>query len=354
MKSIINFFPKSRKISIEKFVTNAMYDKNYGYYSKKIPFGKNGDFITAPDISTLFSEMLALWIVSFWEHLRKPKIFNIVELGPGNGQMSFDLVKVFKKFPDFFHSCNICLYEKSEYLTKIQKKKLHREKIQWVKSFKEIKKGPVIFLGNEFFDSIPIKQYVKINSILYEKFVKLEKNYEINTFLKKTNLKILKELKNFNLTDSQSFIEYPKQGLKELDLILNTIKRLSGGLLLIDYGFFKPKSFDTLQSLKNHKKNIIFDNIGEADITSLVNFSLLKNYLKKKRLKVNNIVTQEFYLKRMGIINRAEILSKKMSFKEKSDLYFRLQRLIDPNQMGELFKVISAFKLKKNYSLGFI
>ena len=124
MKSIINFFPKSRKISIEKFVTNAMYDKNYGYYSKKIPFGKNGDFITAPDISTLFSEMLALWIVSFWEHLRKPKIFNIVELGPGNGQMSFDLVKVFKKFPDFFHSCNICLYEKSEYLTKIQKKKI--------------------------------------------------------------------------------------------------------------------------------------------------------------------------------------------------------------------------------------
>ena len=91
--------------------------------------------------------------------------------------------------------------------------------------------------------------------------------------------------------------------------------------------------------------------IERQALTSLVNFSLLKNYLKKKRLKVNNIVTQEFYLKRMGIINRAEILSKKMSFKEKSDLYFRLQRLIDPNQMGELFKVMLILKLKKNYSL---
>ena len=354
MNSLNNFFLNFKKISIEKFITNAMYDKNYGYYSKKIPFGKDGDFITAPDISSLFSEMLALWIISFWEHLKKPKILNVVELGPGNGKMSSDLLKVFRKFPKFLYSCNIYLYEKSEYLTKLQKNILYKEKIQWIKNYKEIKKGPVIFLGNEFFDAIPIKQYVKINNILYEKYVKLEKDYKINTFLKKTNLKILKELKNFDLIDNQSFIEFPKQGLKELDLILSTIKRLSGGLLLIDYGFLIQKSLDTLQSLKNHKKNMIFDNIGEADITSLVNFSLLKNYLIKKKLTVNNIVTQEFYLKRMGITNRAEILSKKMNFKEKADLQIRLQRLTDPNQMGELFKVISAFKLKKNFSLGFI
>ena len=121
MNSLNNFFPKSKKISIEKFITNAMYDKNYGYYSKKIPFGKDGDFITAPDISSLFSEMLALWIISFWEHLKKPKILNVVELGPGNGKMSSDLLKVFRKFPKFLYSCNIYLYEKSEYLTKLQK-----------------------------------------------------------------------------------------------------------------------------------------------------------------------------------------------------------------------------------------
>jgi len=181
----------------------------------------------------------------------------------------------------------------------------------------------------------------------------LENNLKIKKILKKANLRTVIELKKYNLLKKQSFIEFPKQGLAELDLVVNTIKKLNGGLLLIDYGFLKQKSIDTLQSIKNHKSNKIFENVGSADITSLVNFNLIKNYLKKKKLKVNNIVTQEFFLKKMGIMNRAEIASKKMNFKEKSDLYFRLQRLINPKQMGELFKVISAFKLKKKFSLGF-
>ncbi len=354
MKSINNYFPQSKTLPIDKFIANALYDKKYGYYCKTNPFGKMGDFITAPEISFLFSEMLALWVVSFWEHLNKPKIFNVVELGPGTGRMNLTLIKVFKKFPEFFKSTNIFLYEKSESLKKLQKKILFGEKIKWVKNFNNIKSGPVIFLGNEFFDAIPIKQYKKINNILYEKYVKLENNLKIKTLLKKTDLKTIKELKKFNLFNNQSFIEFPKQGLKELDLITDTVKRLSGGLLLIDYGFLKQESIDTLQSVKDHKKNFLFNNIGDADITSLVNFSLLKNYFKKKNLNINRIVTQEFFLKKMGIINRAEILVKKMNFLKKSNIYYRLQRLISPKQMGELFKVIFTFKLKKKFSTGFI
>ena len=354
MKPLNKYFPKSKKIPIDKFIENALYDKNYGYYSKKIPFGRKGDFITSPEISFLFSEMLALWVISLWENLNKPKIFNIVELGPGSGKMNLTLIRVFKKFPHFFSSINIFLYEKSEKLKKLQKKTLWSEKIKWVKNFNSIKSGPVIFLGNEFFDAIPIKQYKKVNNILYEKYVKLENNLIIKTFLKKTDSKTIKELKKFNLFKKQSFIEFPKQGLKELDLIIRTIKRLNGGLLLIDYGFLKQKSINTLQSVKNHKKNILFNNIGNADITSLVNFNLLKNYFKKKKLKTNHIVTQEFFLKKMGIINRAEILSKRMNFQEKSQTFYRLQRLLNPKQMGELFKVIFAFKLKYKFTTGFI
>jgi NADH dehydrogenase [ubiquinone] 1 alpha subcomplex assembly factor 7 len=354
MKYINKYFPTSKIIPMDKFIENALYDKNYGYYSKKITFGKNGDFVTAPEISFLFSEMLALWVVSFWEHLNKPKTFNIIELGPGSGQMNLTLIKVFKKFPKFFKSINIFLYERSERLKKLQKKTLFGEKIKWIKNFNTIKSGPVIFLGNEFFDAIPIKQYKKVNNILYEKYVKLENNLKIKTFLKKTDLKTIKELKKFDLHQNQSFIEFPKQGFKELNLITNTIKKLSGGLLLVDYGFLKQENNDTLQSIKNHKKNMLFKNIGEADITSLVNFNLLKTYFKKKNLKTNNIVTQAYFLKRMGIINRAEILSKKMNFQQKSEIYYRLKRLLSSKQMGELFKVIFAFKLKKKFSVGFI
>ena len=123
---------------------------------------------------------------------------------------------------------------------------------------------------------------------------------------------------------------------------------------MIDYGFLKQKGSNTLQSIKNHKKNKLFENIGDADITSLVNFNLLKNYFKQKNLLINEVVTQEFFLKKMGIINRAEILSKKMSFQKKSEIYYRLQRLVGPKQMGELFKVIFAFKLKKRFYTGFV
>ena len=354
MISLSKFFPESKKISIDKFIYNALYHKDYGYYSKKIPFGKKGDFITSPGISSLFSELIALWIILLWEKMDKPKIFNIVELGPGNGQMCKVLLNVFEKFPIFFNSANIFLYEKSKYLKKLQKDNLNSNKIKWIKNFNKIKKGPIIFVGNEFFDAIPIKQYKKVNNILYEKYVKLGNNSYVKAFLQKTDLKAIKELKKYNLLKNQSFIEFPKQGLKELDFITSAIKRLTGGLLLIDYGFLKPESRNTLQSIKNHKKNILFDNIGDADITSLVNFNLLKTYFKKKNLKTNNIVTQEFFLKRMGIIDRTEILCSKMSFQAKSDIYYRLQRLLNPKLMGELFKVIFAFKFKKKFSTGFI
>ena len=327
MNSLNKYFPISKKIPIDEFISNALYDKDYGYYSKKIPFGKNGDFITSPGISALFSEVLALWIVAFWEHLEKPKVFNIVELGPGNGQMCSTFIKVFKKFPNFLNSVNIFLYEKSEILKDLQKKNLGHEKISWNK---------------------------KVNNILYEKYVKLENNSKITTSFKKADLKSIIELKKYNLLKEQYFIEFPKQGLDELKLIISTIKKLSGGLLLIDYGFLKQQSKNTLQSVKNHKINMMFENVGNADITSLVNFNLLENYLKKKNLKVNNVVTQGFFLKKMGIINRAEKVSQKMNFKEKSELYLRLQRLLNSKQMGKLFKVISAFKLKKKFSLGFI
>ena len=354
MNLLNKYFPKSKKIPIDRFVSNALYDKNYGYYSKRIPFGKNGDFITSPGISSLFSEMIALWVIACWEHLDKPKIFNIVELGPGSGQMCASLIGVFKKFPIFFNSVNIFLYEKSKTLKNLQKKNLIHKKVNWIRKFSKIKKGPVIFLGNEFFDAIPIKQFEKINNILYEKYVKLEGNSKIVTIFKKADFKIIEELKKYNLLKEHSFVEFPKQGLTELNLIINTIKKLSGGLLLIDYGFLKQQNKNTLQSVKNHKKNMVFNNVGDADITSLVNFNLLKYYLERKKLKLNSIVTQEFFLKKMGIINRAEMLSQKMNFKEKTDLYLRLQRLLNPKQMGKLFKVISAFKLNKKFSLGFI
>ena len=340
-------------IPIDKFIEYTLYNPKNGYYSTKNPFGKSGDFITAPGISFLFSEMIAIWIISFWENLNKPKNFNIIELGPGNGDLCKILLKTFKKFPDFNKSVNILMYEKSDLLKKIQKKKIKENNVKWLKKINQIRSGPTLFFGNEFFDAIPIKQFENKKGQIFERCLKINKSSSMKTTLRKASNKICKKLRKFNLINKNSIIEYPELGFKELEIIIKIIKKFGGGLLLIDYGFLKQKGKNTLQSVKSHKKNKVFSNLGSADITSLVNFSLLEQYFKANNLMINKIVSQSFFLKRLGIVKRAEILGENMSFKEKSDLYLRLKRLLHPKQMGELFKVVFTYKLRKKFSLGF-
>ena len=116
---------KNHKIPLDKFIDYCLYDKKNGYYMKNNPFGINGDFTTAPNISRLYSEMIAIWTISFWESLGSPKQFNLIELGAGNGEMMKVMIESFKKFPSFIKNCNIFIYEKSPKLAKEQKKILN-------------------------------------------------------------------------------------------------------------------------------------------------------------------------------------------------------------------------------------
>ena len=113
---------KNNNLPLDRFIDLSLYDKKFGYYMKKNPFGKRGDFVTAPNISRLFSEMIAIWVVSFWQSLGSPKKFNLIELGAGNGEMMKVLIDSFENFPVFFNSCNFIIHEKSPSLIKIQKK----------------------------------------------------------------------------------------------------------------------------------------------------------------------------------------------------------------------------------------
>ena len=348
-----NYFGSSKVLPVDKFINNVLFDKKIGYYSSKIPFGNTGDFVTAPGISNLFSEIIGIWLVSTWNTLGKPKKFNIVELGPGDGGLTKILVKMFQRFPDFNNATDIFLYEKSDLLKRLQKKNINNSKVNWIKNFNKINKGPVIFFGNEFFDAIPIKQFSRKKKLIFEKYYSLDKKNKINEIYKKSSDKNVSYIKKYRSLKKLRFIELPKLGLRELEKIKNKINNLTGGILLIDYGYLKPTNINTLQSVINHKKNSLLKNLGKADITSLVNFELLNEYFIKKNLKVKKIVTQKFFLEKMGIVERANNLSKKMNFKEQSNLYFRLKRLLDMRLMGKLFKVIFAYKYKKNNFLGF-
>ena len=147
---------------------------------------------------------------------------------------------------------------------------------------------------------------------LLEKHYLLNKKNKIDEVYKKASGKYVSQIKRFKSLKNLKFIEFPKLGFDELNKIIKKLSKFEGGLLLIDYGYLTPKNKNTLQSLIKHKRNNLLDNLGKADITSLVNFNLLNQYFINNNLKVKKIVTQKFFLEKMGIIERANSLSKKM------------------------------------------
>tara|TARA_B100001029_G_C15050075_1_gene450050 strand:- start:807 stop:1850 length:1044 start_codon:yes stop_codon:yes gene_type:complete len=339
------------EMPLDKFIDHVLYHPKKGYYNKKIPFGKNGDFVTAPNISKIFSEMIFLWTLSYWKKFYKNKKINIVELGAGNGEMMYQIINSSKKFKDFYNKCNFIIFEKSNNLIKLQKEKLKEDQIKWVKNLNKLGNRPTIFLGNEFLDALPIKQYICLNKKWYERFV--QKKSGIYKFIDiKCDIEKIEKKLNFKITKNQNFLEIPFEEIKIINNLNNIISKKGGCILLIDYAYLNDKMFDTLQAVKQHKKINIFKEVGNADISHLINIPLLKKIAKKLNLKLS-YSTQRNFLLNMGIFHRAEMLAANKNFLDKANIFYRINRLIDKRQMGELFKVFFFHKNKFNFKLGF-
>ena len=340
-------------LSLDKFIGEALYNKKFGYYMKKNPFGKYGDFITAPNISILFSEMIAIWIISFWENLKKPKQFNLIELGAGNGEMMRVLINTFDRFPEFKDACNVNILEKSTLLKKLQKKNIKNNNVIWLKDLNKLNDSPSIFIANEFFDALPIKQFIKKKNQWYERKIKLTDNkkpeyldilFNMSKFEKKINLKI---------SYKQKFIEYSPLTINYLKIIMDKIRSNNGGALIIDYGYTSNEIKNTLQAVSNHNYSNVLDTSLKSDITYNLNFRLIDKIIKKFGTFNTLRTSQKKFLTRLGILGRAEILSKNMPFSQKADIYFRIKRLIDKNQMGDLFKAMFITNKKNKFRVGF-
>ena len=344
---------KNDILTVDQYIHEALYNSNSGYYMKGNPFGKNGDYITAPNISILYSEMIAIWIILFWKNLKCPKKFNLIELGAGNGEMMKQIVKTFDRFLLFKNCCKINILEKSIYLKKIQKKKLKNRNIKWLKNLNEISNIPSIFIGNEFFDALPIKQFIKKNKEWYERNVKFSKLTQPKFIDILVDIKKIEKKIGFKISYKQKFIEYSPLSIEYLEIISKKINSNSGGILIIDYGYWNENMKNTLKSISNHKFNEVLNNFGQSDITYSLSFKLVEKILKKFNLKIGGMTNQKDFLTNLGILNRAEIISKNLSFSKKANIYFRVKRLIDKNSMGELFKVMLATKKNVNFQTGF-
>ena len=344
---------KINNLPLDQFINFALYDKNKGYYMKKNPFGKDGDFITAPNITRLFSEIIAVWTITFWKSIGSPKKFNLLELGAGNGEMMKVIDETLLNFPECYNACNFIIHEKSDFLINEQKKNLNSKKFSWLEDIKKVDTNPTIFLANEFFDAIPIKQFFKKKNGWIERYVNLHDSKKAKFEEKNIDIKLIEKNLNFKISKNQSIIEYSPEAFKYLEFVCNLIQKNDGGMLIIDYGYTDSKMHETLQAINNHKYSNVLKNIGDSDITYNINFHSFEKFISQFK-DINSIFTnQKKFLTSMGIIQRAEIISKNIVFSKKADLFYKVRRLIDEKQMGELFKVMLIKNKKNNFRTGF-
>jgi len=339
--------------TLDKFIEESLYNKEYGYYMKKNPFGESGDFITAPNISILFSEMIAIWVISFWEKLGCPKQFNLIELGAGNGEMMKVLISTFDKFSEFKSSCKINILEKSKLLEQIQRANIKDKKIKWLNDLNDLNDSPCIFLANEFFDALPIKQFLKKEKKWYERHVKFTNNKKLEYLDVPFDMQKFEREIKFKISYNQKFIEYSPLASKYLKTIINKIKIDNGGILIIDYAYLERRMKNTLQAVSKHKYCDVLKGFRNSDITYNLSFNLINKMIKKFGTCSSSSTTQKKFLTKLGILDRAEMLSKNMPFSKKADIYFRIKRLINENQMGHLFKVMLITNNKNKFKLGF-
>ena len=230
---------------------------------------------------------------------------------------------------------------------------MSNEKIIWIKNLKNIDFHPTLYLANEFFDALPIKQFFKKKEQWFERFVELSNLTNAKFKEERINIKKIEKLLKFEISKNQNIIEYSPETFKYLNIILEKIRKDNGGLLIIDYGHSSSKMYETLQAVKNHKYSNVLKNIGDTDITYNINFRLLREFVNQFEDLSSIITNQKKFLISMGILQRAEIVSKNIPFSKKTDLYYRIRRLIDKKQMGELFKVMLIKNKKNKFNIGF-
>jgi len=336
---ISNEIKANGPISIERYMEHCLYDSEHGYYINSNPIGASGDFITAPEVSQMFGELIGLWVFSSWKKLNHKKI-SIIELGPGKGTLMSDVLRVTGKFHDFIHQTKLYSLETNDRLFEEQKKNI-KSKFTRLKNINQIPNNPSIIIANEFFDALPIRQFISDDFKWYERLV--DTNEQGDFFLTTKiisnydSLKIKLPLKHCN-SEIYEYSDYQKNTFLALS---NKIKKNNGIMLIIDYAKIKNGYGDTLQAMSKHKFTSIFNNPGDDDITSYVNFNSFKKMCNDLDISYYGPMNMRDFLLKLGIRERAESLIKNNPDQDSNIIIRQLHKLIDNDEMGSIFKVIA-------------
>jgi SAM-dependent MidA family methyltransferase len=321
--------------SVADFMEFALTDPEHGYYTTQQPFGRSGDFITAPEVSQLFGEMIAVWCVEQWQKLGCPNAFVLAELGGGKGTLMADVLRTTRKIaPVFFDAAHVEMVEISPTLQTIQKQYINKlSKGTWFTDTSQLSNNkPLILFANEFFDALPIEQYIKTAEGWHERGVD-RMGFVVGATVTPPIL--------FTDAPVGSILEHSPATTTIFTQLCERIQQQQGAMLIIDYGYTDHALGDTLQAVKNHQYVRVLENVGKADITAHVNFAALKDIAVGKKL-FPTLSTQRDFLHQYGIATRLAGLLKNASAAQQKELMSQYQRLVGIEAMGVLFKVLAV------------
>lgn len=323
--------------SVADFMTFALQDKDTGYYTTQRPLGSSGDFITSSEISPLFTESVAVYLINAWQESGRPNPFILLELGPGHATMMADILRVARLVPDFLQACQIHLLECSPVLRDHQAHVLSPHTPTWHDRLEDALDTtlPLFLVANEFFDALPIHQYVNTSQGWRERGVHLVKHNRLEWTFLETPPHI-----NLPNAPTDAFKESSPISLRYFEKILVHLKKHGGQAFICDYGY-ETGDKDTLQGVRRHTYSDVLTFVGETDLSAHVDFG---TFIEKARLYPNiggRFLTQRDFLKENYIDVRAQQLLKHAQTNEERESILKgLDRLINVDAMGALFKVL--------------
>lgn len=328
-------------ISVSRYMALCLGHPCHGYYMKQDPFGANGDFTTAPEISQIFGELIGLWAASVWQAMGAPASIRVVELGPGRGTLMQDMLRAARALPGFRDALSVHLVETSLVLRERQRETLAASGAEpcWHDRIEQALEGPAIVVANEFLDALPLDQFVRTQEGWRERLIGLDGAERLAFGLAGEPDDALSVA-----APASSVLEQPAAALEAVAAVARHVATEGGAGLFIDYGPARSGFGDTLQALKRHAFVDALAEPGDADLTVHVDFARMAQAGLAAGAAMHGAVTQRDFLLALGLQQRFEALSRRATPAQMQTLASGVERLIEtgPTAMGELFKVLAV------------
>jgi len=329
-------------LSVAVYMAMALHDPEGGYYARPDLIGASGDFTTAPEISQIFGELLGLWCAELWDRMGRPEPLILAELGPGRGVLMADLLRAANSVPEFRRALRVFLVEASPALRAEQQGRLCRAHLEWVSRVEEIPDGPMLLVANEFLDALPIRQFVRGAEGWSERMVALDGADRLVFVDGPANpaasLFVPEGLRG---RGPGTIAEICPAALALASMLGVRFVRQPGAALFIDYGYFPAVPGPTLRAVQRHRPVSPLAAPGTADLSAHVDFAAFVDAARAAGAEIHGPVGQGRFLTTLGAGLRLAALGAQASPAQRQALEIGLRRLLDPSEMGDLFKAVA-------------